>query len=223
MKPVPPMLVLTSRADPSFSPWGFRPRHQMAVRASPSPTARAVWPRPATRADIDLDHVPDESHLLVDKPLDLVNTIEHSLHLHCLRPPAIGPVFKTNLPEPRVVHHTLRFVPNGTYRVSSKCLVKRRRAVRGRNPARDSQADGAPKAPAPLPIPRGASFCTDGTPEPRLTKPRGLGRSSSSYSSTHRFCRRASFTHLLTEPRPPQWVHGRTKMARPRAFAVFAS
>ena len=76
--------------------------------------------------------------------------------------------------------------------VSSRRLAKRSRALRGRHPARDSQADGAPKARAPFPrLGYGASLFSLGTPEPCLTKSRGLGHSPSLQLSTHEFCRRA--------------------------------
>jgi len=64
--------------------------------------------------------------------------------------------------------------------VSSRRLAKRSRALPGRNPARDSQTGGAPKARAPFPrLGYGASLFSLGTPEPCLTKSRGLGQSPS--------------------------------------------
>jgi len=55
-------------------------------------------------------------------------------------------------------------------------LAKRSRALRGRNSARDSQADGAPKARALSPFMGGGAFLALGTPEPCLRKSRSLGR-----------------------------------------------
>jgi hypothetical protein len=89
--------------------------------------------------------------------------------------------------------HTLRLVLNGTSGVSSRRLAKRSRALRGRNPARDSQADRAPTARAP-PLTRIAgppSSPASRTREPCLTKSRGLGRSPSNHPLAHRFCGRA--------------------------------
>ena len=66
-------------------------------------------------------------------------------------------------------------------RIGSQRLVKRSRALRGRNPARDSQAHGASKAPAPLRLGNGAFSSPLGTPETCLKKSLGLGQSPSIY------------------------------------------
>ena len=69
-----------------------------------------------------------------------------------------------------------------TRRIRSQRLVKRSRALRGRNPARDSQADGVPMVPAPLLFQvGGASSSPHRTPESCLRKSRGLGQSPSTY------------------------------------------
>jgi hypothetical protein len=81
-------------------------------------------------------------------------------------------------------------------RIRSRHSVKRSRALRGRNPARDSRADGAPKARAPLLLGRRGSLLWSPalrTPEPCLRKSWGLGQSPKAVASAHRFCRRTIF------------------------------
>ncbi len=97
------------------------------------------------------------------------------------------------------MHHTLQLVLKGTSRVSSRCLAKRSRALRGRNPARDSQADRAPMALAPPLTGDGeACFCPIGHGSHASEKPRGMGRSPSNHLFAHRLCGRA----LIKSQRP---------------------
>ena len=74
-----------------------------------------------------------------------------------------------------------RLATNGRPQIQSHCLVKRSWALRGRNLARDSQADGASKAPAPLPNRNGVLSFPLGTPELCLKKSWGLGQSPKCY------------------------------------------
>src|SRR4030042_218575 len=53
------------------------------------------------------------------------------------------------------------------------CLVKRKRALRGRNLSRDSQAEGAPRGRGPRWLAGGRFFVPLRTPEPCLRKSRG--------------------------------------------------
>lgn len=116
-------------------------------------------------------------------------------------------------------------VTQAPFRVSSLRLAKRSRALRRRNPARDSQVDRAPMAQAPPPLSdRGASSFHPSDTGAMPQKISGSGAEPQPSFSTHGFCRRAipkkrkereAFAlHLVDEARQiearqPEWPAAR--------------
>ena len=82
-------------------------------------------------------------------------------------------------------------VTQAPFRVSSLRLAKRSRALRRRNPARDSQVDRAPMALAPPPVAdRGTSSFQPSDTGAMPQKISGSGAEPQPSLSTHEFCRR---------------------------------
>ncbi len=141
-------------------------------------TARTDCPRSLSGTNIHLDVIIYESDTCVDKTLDFVDSIEHSLNLHRPWSPVLVSWSKPILPELWTMLFKRFTIASVALLLQSYFRAKRSRALRGRNPTRDNSGDGEPMMSAPLVQTQAEhAVLVFRTPEPKPRKSRGLGQS----------------------------------------------